>query len=558
MTSEIRFRAFALLGPLLALPATAYAHSAPYCKPAISCVSSTGADYSTPNVVRNDTGAGMGNNHPEIVPIFWGTDWQSQQTLRGQWIGALQYMCNSSYFARLSQYGVDDNGMGPVRMVPMAPIDPDAIVLHTISSTVTDVTHDEVGAEIDALIARGAVGPPTAHANANVFYVVFIAPGYGNGSDWNDVHLGANGITYKMAIVHGGNLTSAGLPKTSNLAHELVEGLTYNITLPNCGPVGNPAAGDHQIADLCDCNGEVQGYGQIRLASYWSATDGACVVPDAWSGVFRFDGPMSWTQIGGPVREISAGGAGLFATDGNDNMIQFSGTPNQWNDLFGTFDFFPGFSMISAGDGDLLALSLHADQVWRFAGGAWTIADGNAAAAYSGGFDVDVDYDGNYRQRNVFTGSWSVIGGPADQIVVGGNSIAQLSLDHSDVLVFYPNAFGGRWVNTLQAAGELYPGPADSFAARELTSTGNITAYLSQSNVWNSLGAPANTIDVFTPASGQTTLVRLNNKRTAVFQDTAPLAATPSWLQIKDAATRLVSSGSQLFATVGIQILPSP
>jgi hypothetical protein len=281
------------------------------------------------------------------------------------------------------------------------------------------------------------------------------------------------------------------------------------------------------------------------------------VIPDGWQNVYRFDSPMSWTQIGGPVQEISGGGAGLFATDGSDNMIQYSGTPNQRNSLFGRFDFFPGFAMISAGDGDLLALTLHADQVYRYAGGAWTIADGNAAAAYSGGFDVDVDYDGNYRQRNVFTGAWSVIGGPADQIVVGGNSIAQLSLDHSDVLVFYPNAFGGRWVNTLQSAGELYPGPADSFAARELTSTGNITAYLSQSNVWNSLGAPANTVDVFTPSSGQTTLVRLNNKRTAVYQDTAQLAAAPSWLQIKDAATRLVSSGSQLFATVGIRILPS-
>src|SRR4029079_9506041 len=107
--------------------------------------------------------------------------------------------------------------------------------------------------------------------------------------------------------------------------HEMVESIGGNVNITNCGP------GNNQLADPCGCwvaPNQVGG----SYAAYWSAADGQCVVPEGWQGIVEYsEAPFDWTQVRNrPSRQIYSCQAGLIATDTNDNLTLYSGTPNVW------------------------------------------------------------------------------------------------------------------------------------------------------------------------------------------------------------------------------------
>lgn len=150
------------------------------------------------------------------------------------------------------------------------------------------------------------------------------------------------------------------------------------------------------------------------------------------SYVAQYDGtPGDWTTIGGPARNVYAGGAGVFATNPTTgDIFQYNGTPGSWTQVGG-----PG-SEFAEGGGHLYGVGPSDNYVAEYNGtpGSWTVIEsGPIGTVYAGLYGVFAENGTNsdVLKYNGTPGSWTNIGfGPVSNAAVGANG-------------FYAADFGG-------------------------------------------------------------------------------------------------------------------
>jgi hypothetical protein len=487
----------------------------------------------------------------EVVPVFWGSHWTTPSfPTRGQIVGVIQSLVNGPYFGALPQYANSEFGMAPARMAPLAPID--------TSSVPEPVGESDLEHEVNVLIGQGVVPPPSLGSEHMPVYLVFIPPDWSNsipagaGENWWGTCDGTCGSAYVNARYR----IAVSIPKASAMdtsygpiSHELVEAMTPNVTITNCPGVG-------QIADLCECWDEPALQNTTRVGAYWSAADAACVIPESYSTVYQYnDAVMTWTQVGSGVRQIQAGGYGLFATDTNDGIMRYSGSPGTWYVLPGTV------SMFSVGASWLMALSEDTSAIFRYTtGSGWSWVPGAASAVYSGAFDLAADYNGYVWEYIPTSNSWSFVSFPTDQIVVGDTWAGGIVLDRSTVNIL-PGGPGASWIPTQHPATELFAGGHMALAARPPQSFQPLfamtTSYVGgnlQLNGWNGMGFVDGVTFALYGSSGAT--LAATDPSGNVWVDTSPIGSPPSWSQIPSPlgapVTRVVGGGAYLYATGAI------
>lgn len=163
------------------------------------------------------------------------------------------------------------------------------------------------------------------------------------------------------------------------------------------------------------------------------------------SYVAEYDGtPGDWTTIGGPARNVYAGGAGVFATNPTTgNIYQYNGTPGSWTQVGG-----PGAEFVEGG-GHLYGIGPNANYVAEYNGtpGSWTIIEsgpiGNIFAGLYGLF-AETSTDSDVLKYNGTPGSWTNIGyGPVSNAAVGANGFYAANFAGLD---FSQWTSGGGWV----------------------------------------------------------------------------------------------------------------
>jgi hypothetical protein len=387
-----------------------------------------------------------GLHHAEIIPVFWGSSWTPAQ--QAAVVGMIQQVVNGAYLGALGQYGGDGIQVGPARMVPTAPIRSGTPVAHCSNGAVctgmqivgscgdgTLCGVNDTEAMLNATISAGIVPPPPAtNGAADVVYAAFPPAGFTIGA--RNGHGSWNGRSYTYLWVPAG--------VALGFTHELVESITNNVTVTNCGNLNN------QIVDVCKDGHEVQG-GQ-DLAAYWSAADSACVIPEGWGGVFAYNGvPNSWSQIiTSTVRQVDAGGFGLVVSDAADNLMKWNGGTS-WTLIGGPV------AQFAVGTSNIVRLSPAADAVDVFNGSSWTNIHGPRSAVYAGSRIVTTDFTGTEFSWLNSGDSWANIGKAGDQIVVTGTGrVYGIALDHSAVWMTPDNST--VWSQVGAASTELFGG----------------------------------------------------------------------------------------------------
>jgi hypothetical protein len=91
-----------------------------------------------------------------------------------------------------------------------------------------------------------------------------------------------------------------------------------------------------QISDLCECQGYAQNYPHYtgapnQVQPYWSAIDGACVVPERWGELMGSTGIYNgWGDYNHQAMQVYGGSGGiLFSDEGYE--VRFSQYPNWWD-----------------------------------------------------------------------------------------------------------------------------------------------------------------------------------------------------------------------------------
>ncbi|MFI1652283.1 hypothetical protein ACH4XT_35865, partial [Streptomyces avidinii] len=134
--------------------------------------------------------------------------------------------------------------------------------------------------------------------------------------------------------------------------------------------------------------------------------------------------------IGGPAKNIYAGGAGLFATNPDTGHIyQYGGTPNHWTEIGG-----PGATFASGHD-RLYAIAPDHSAVYEWTGNGtdWTRIGGPAKNIYAGGaglFATNPD-TGHIYQYGGTPDRWTEIGGPGATFTVSDTQLYGLTPDRS-------------------------------------------------------------------------------------------------------------------------------
>ncbi|MFF1496607.1 hypothetical protein, partial [Streptomyces sp. NPDC058304] len=148
-------------------------------------------------------------------------------------------------------------------------------------------------------------------------------------------------------------------------------------------------------------------------------------------GIGQWDGD-TWTGIGGPAKNIYAGGAGLFATNPQTGHIyKYDGRPNHWSEIGG-----PGATFASGHD-RLYAIAPDHSAVyeWSGRGTEWTRIGGPAKNIYAGGaglFATNPD-TGNIYKYDGRPDQWIEVGGPGATFAVSDTHLYGLTPDRSAV-----------------------------------------------------------------------------------------------------------------------------
>ncbi|MFD9574908.1 hypothetical protein ACFWBI_34435 [Streptomyces sp. NPDC059982] len=146
-------------------------------------------------------------------------------------------------------------------------------------------------------------------------------------------------------------------------------------------------------------------------------------------GIGQWDGE-DWTRIGGPAKNIYAGGAGLFATNPETGHIyKYDGKPNHWTEIGG-----PGATFASGHD-RLYAIAPDHSAVYEWSGHGteWARIGGPAQNIYAGGAGLFATNPetGHIYQYNGKPDQWTEIGGPGATFTVSDTQLYGLTPDRS-------------------------------------------------------------------------------------------------------------------------------
>jgi hypothetical protein len=177
--------------------------------------------------------------------------------------------------------------------------------------------------------------------------------------------------------------------------------------------------------------------------------------------IYRYDGvPESWTQVGGPAKNLIGGGTNLYAEYQNDDIYRYSEADQKWERIGG-----PGVFFVCAGN-KLYGLSPDKQGIWRYNDfpDSWTQVGGPAQYLVGGGEDLyAVSPDNNSISRySDATQTWERIGGPGAQFVYAGNNLYKKSYDTMNVWRY--NGFPDSWTEVGGSVNYLVGGGADLYA----------------------------------------------------------------------------------------------
>jgi hypothetical protein len=305
----------------------AEALTAPVCGPTDSF--NAGCPSSGPTIT-----IGNGNmQNPEIILVFWqdapalpglsksqGAQWTNpnsgQNPTMGQVIAAALSITSSSYFSGLEEYGVS----GPARVSPMVGVQTGPPTGSTVGPA-GQPTPTDLANVVKAQIASGAIPPPQPYEN--MIYVVF-TPNNASGGGVNYVPDPSwcthapygcyNNVPFSFAVVNGATGDSTEISRL--FTHEVTEAISAwnGVSVSGC----LPGITVSQISDLCQCRSEPQN--SFWVEAYWSAKQGACVIPDSWGDLY-VNTSGAWKSPPGsfPIRQAAGGGQGVVATSTYDD-----------------------------------------------------------------------------------------------------------------------------------------------------------------------------------------------------------------------------------------------
>jgi hypothetical protein len=548
------------------------------------CTSKVASDGSTvdicpngpPNISNNGQNNGNVLAHPEVAPIFWGYNWNSDAGNRGGLIGFLQYFVNGPFLDGMKEYGLSygsTGGFSKARMSARTPIRADRLS--------GSVARQDIPTMVNQMIGANLVAPP--RVGTDMIYTVFIEPGitvnelpsFAGGFNEQDTctsDCGAyNGRIYQLAVVFTSDSGVSMAKWTNNVSHEIEEAITQNLTF-DCGtmPVVN------QIADICECYSSVnQPFVAMQnglVQPYWSAQQGKCVVPESWPGVMEYNNSQyDWSTLalpqvsGQPVEvvQVATGDIGSNCLDptcanlvilARGNKVYLYNGDYTWSDISPPSMGGPQLSTVSVGNGWVLGLKSTANQIYRWdpRTRVWNplaSLPGNFTTIASGVFDIVTDEGGNPWEP-IGTDGLLSIGTPGDQFVVGRNWAAKLAPGFEDVKITTGN---GTWIDLHHAATELYIGGSQALAIRDMTSAEGVLAMTTSftngayvPNPWFWMSTVAQSSFAL---YGNTAAARLPLAEESIQGDMLPLSSTQYWDWIGPVATHLIGHSSHLWAT---------
>lgn len=251
----------------------------------------------SPNTGVNPSFVGRGSKieHPDLLPVFWGSNWPGDNSVSVRNIMAAIYtLINSPYLEGIRQYGyagpvqvrnaiIDTNPMNMVMPVPAPGISQTSAIGNRVRDYIDWYVRNEKIDNVDD--------------NHDLLIMVFLdssvplpidTDGAGNISSSNGAHstyersefLDDN-IRFPFAWVDTSRNNLDAIVRT--FSHELVEAITNPITRDGgTGWVETSPNPGGEVTDVCDQPAIVNG---VPVKAYWSIADNACIVPT--SGIRR-------------------------------------------------------------------------------------------------------------------------------------------------------------------------------------------------------------------------------------------------------------------------------
>jgi hypothetical protein len=244
------------------------------------------------------------------------------------------------------------------------------------------------------------------------------------------------------------------------------------------------------------------------------------------TAVMRFNGsPGSWTQIGGPAKELIGGGGLAAITPNGASVMRHLGSGN-WERAGG-----PGAAFAFAGS-RLYGLTPGGTAVMAYnGGGSWTQIGGPAQSIYAGGAGLlaTVPGNGNVMRYGGAPGNWQHIGGAAGAFGITSTDFYGETVNQGAIMRY--NGAPHSWTQ-IGGPGRIHH--AGGFGLLAISPTTSDAMLYRPSTGWVRIGGPGkqfvvtdNTVYALTPDSNA--VMRYNG--------------TPnSWTQIGGPAAQIVPS----------------
>jgi len=267
--------------------------------PAAAMGAEAGGDAGPSTTFTDNGGPVISNVHVQL--IFWGSAWSGAASpTAAQVTNAVQTILNGSYMTGLSQYrGI---GRGLLRGTSMI----------TTSNPPNPFSDTDVANLIASCLNAGAIAEPDE--DTQILYCVIMPVGVrstnpsfvGEHTFFTYTHFELpfdfdNDRAHYAWVTNNGSLDAI----TTIFSHELVESATDPEGSAILGVPGTCSqSGWCEIGDVCNSTGVLNG---VRVQSYWSQRDRACVIP---TGLPR------WTGMGGGIN------GGLTAIRNADGRLE--------------------------------------------------------------------------------------------------------------------------------------------------------------------------------------------------------------------------------------------
>jgi hypothetical protein len=248
------------------------------------------------------------------------------------------------------------------------------------------------------------------------------------------------------------------------------------------------------------------------------------------------NGPVfKWTNIGGPVKELFVGGAGLFATNPlHGDIYRFEGEGKPWTKVGG-----PG-AEFAVTNHHLFGLLPDRSAVYKMVSPEkWEKVGGLASHIVGGGQDLYGQAPGTNGAIWKFDGTpnkWTKVGGPGSEFVANNLTLYGLNPNRSGVYEYLGTP--EKWRAIGGPASKIVAGGSFLFA---LTPDGkNIWRYEGQPFKWTKIGGPGHSF-----AACDAGLFGLAPDKTGIWWHVGP---PDQWICVGTAAGSIAAAGPYLYA----------